>query len=249
MVYREFARCYVKGPWTYYSRDMVEKLPAVLECFGHEPRAILDIACGEGTFAVAVASSGRYVVGLDSSPQMLEYARERAATHDSRVDFVLGDMRYIPFSDGFDLVTCWFDSLNYLLHLADLERTFVGVSQCLRTGGLFVFDMNTIYGLQVGWLQQPFYVQADDEEMFEVGFPTYDRSTRAATLEIRGFVKNSEGNWVRVSEHHEEMGYTLKAIRACLRKAGLTELASWGSLEDMSKVTRTSQRVWFVARK
>lgn len=57
-VYREFARFYAAGLYPEYSRRMAELLPPVLERFRAKPTTILDLACGEGTFAVIMAQRG-----------------------------------------------------------------------------------------------------------------------------------------------------------------------------------------------
>ena len=246
--YNKFAYFYTKGPYTQYSEKMVELLPAVLARFDAQPQAILDIACGEGTFAVAMAKKGFRVMGVDRSPQMLRFARERAERENADVEFLLQDMRSLSFEDRFDLATCWFDSLNYLLELEDLTKTFAGAYRALKKAGLFIFDMNTIYGLAVDWQRDPCYVQQNSPEMFEIQFPSYDFERRIATTRISGFAKEGD-RWIRMDEEHKERGYTLEEIRQCSKKAGLQELACWGSLEEMSAPRPNSRRVWFVMQK
>ena len=53
--YNKFAYFYTKGQYPQYSEKMVELLPPVLARFDAQPQTILDIACGEGSFAVAMA--------------------------------------------------------------------------------------------------------------------------------------------------------------------------------------------------
>jgi tRNA G46 methylase TrmB len=60
-MHNEFARLYTKGDWPRYSAQMARMLPAVLERFGLWPRKVLELACGEGTCAVAMASRGLLV--------------------------------------------------------------------------------------------------------------------------------------------------------------------------------------------
>lgn len=247
-IYERFAYFYAKGPYPQYSERMAELLPAVLERFGTKPQTILDLACGEGTFAVAMAKKGFRVTGVDLSPQMLQFARERAEQENVHVEFLLQDMRSLSFEDRFDLATCWFDSLNYLLELEDLAKTFAGVHLALKKAGLFIFDMNTIYGLAVSWPRYPCYVQQDTPELFEIHHPSYDFNKNIATMRIMGFVKEGDG-WTRMDEEHKERGYTLQEIKQCLQEAGLQELACWGSLQDMSEPRPDSDRVWFVMQK
>jgi len=234
-IYERFARFYTRGPYPQYSERMAEIISSVLERFGARPRAILDVACGEGTFAVAMAKKGFQVTGIDRSSRMLEFARKRAERENVQVEFFLQDMRSLSFEEKFDLVTCWYDSLNYLLELEDLEGTFEGVYRALRADGLFIFDMNTIYGLAVGWQRHPSLVQQDTPEIFEVHRHEYDFERNLATAIITGFVK--EGNkWVRTDEKHQERGYSLHDIRKCLEESGLQELRCWGNLQEMTEL-------------
>ena len=246
--YREFARFYAAGPYPEYSQRMTEFLPAVLERFSAAPKTILDLACGEGTFAVELARRGYRVTGVDLSPEMLDLARKRAKEAGVEVRFIQQDMRELRLDERFDLVTCWYDSLNYLLRHEDLVRTFANVARVLIPGGLFIFDMNTIYCLAVHWQRHPAYVQQDTEELFEVHRPSYDYEGNIATLRITGFFREGDV-WRRIDEVHRERGYALGEIRDALKQAGLEELACWGSLREMSPPKPDSGRVWFVARR
>src|SRR4030042_6407587 len=126
-IYEKFAYFYTKGPYPQYSERMAELLPSVPERFGVKPQMLLDLACGEGSFAVAMAKEGVQMTGVDLSPHILQLARERAKKENVSVEFLLQDIRSLPFEERFDLVTCWYDSLNYLLELENLEKTFAGV--------------------------------------------------------------------------------------------------------------------------
>jgi ubiquinone/menaquinone biosynthesis C-methylase UbiE len=247
-MYNEFARFYTKGDWPRYSAQMARILPAVLERFGVWPMKIMDLACGDGTFAVAMANRGLRVTGVDLSPEMLEIARQRAAREGVRVQFLQQDMRSLSVRGKFDLVTCWFDSLNYLLEIDDLSRTFAGVSRVLDDNGVFIFDVNTIRALAVEWVREPSYVHSNSGDSFLVSIPQYDAATKIASLHIIGFTRENE-RWVRMEEVHRERGYALNEIRQCLKGAGLRQIACWASLDRMEKPKRNTARVWFVARK
>lgn len=247
-LYEEFARFYAAGPYPGYSKRMSDLLPAVLARLGARPRTLLDLACGEGTFAVAQAAAGLEVTGIDLSPRMLEFARRRAASEQVRAAFTLGDMRSLAPAPTFDLVTCWYDSLNYLLEPAELTAAFRGAEAALTPGGHFIFDMNTVYGLAVLWRSQPCYLIQEGPEVFEVHANSYDFDTRIATKRIVGFFKRA-GSWGRIEEVHAERGYTLDEIRTCLADAGLRAAHCWGSFQDMTRPGPEAGRVWFVADK
>jgi SAM-dependent methyltransferase len=227
---------------------MAEQLRIMMERVGIAGKTLLDVACGEGTFAVAAAKKGFAVTGVDLSQNMLELAREKAARDGVAVEFKLADMRTMALNGSFDLATCWYDSLNYLLELDELQRTFVAVATALRENGCFLFDMNTVYGLTVNWQRQRCYVQQDKAEIFEVHRTSFDFETMIATLRITGFLRQ-KGRWVRVDEVHRERGYSLEDIAACAVHAGFREIARWGNIRDMTEPTPESGRIWFAMRK
>lgn len=247
-IFDDFAAFYTLGSYPKYSRQMAFSLPAVLEHFEAEPKDLLDLACGEGTFALMMAKRGLNVTGADRSPQMLRIAEEKAQRAGVNIEFVRADFRSLPFEARFDLVTCWFDSLNYLLRTEDLEKTFLGVARALEEGGLFIFDMNTIYGLAVFWHPLICRIEDDSPDLFIVHQHAYDYDTNIADIRILGFRREGE-HWIRMEEIHRERGYPLSTIRAALRKAGLEELACWESLAEMNPYKPDSGRVYFVWRK
>ena len=247
-VYRDFAHLYQKGDYPRFSERMAVLLPPILKKFGSEPRAVLDLACGEGSFAVAMAGRGYAVTGIDRSIDMLKLAREKATEADYWIEFLEQDMRALSLEGRFDLVTCWFDSLNYLLSIKDLKSCYAGVHEALNPGGLFIFDMNTVYGLGVIWQKRPCEVCQDTGDLLEIHRKAYDFESNIATMRITGFIKTGDA-WIRVEEEHQERGYTLGEIHSVLRDTGFDVIATWDNPEDMSEPKPESGRVWVVAGK
>ncbi len=247
-MYKGFARFYEKGFWPEYSRRMAGIFPSVLKRYGLHPARILDLACGEGTFAVAMSQAGIKVTGIDLSPEMLALARDKAAREHVAIEFLNQDMRLFSFDAAFDLATCWYDSLNYILKTEELTKAFANVAHSLAPGGYFIFDMNTIYGLAVDWQRYPWYVEMDTAEMFQVISPSYDFERNIVNLKITGFFRESDA-WRRVDEEHEERGYTIQEIRLCFKKAGFSEIECVSDLAEMSPINQWSDRVWFVLKK
>jgi demethylmenaquinone methyltransferase/2-methoxy-6-polyprenyl-1,4-benzoquinol methylase len=106
----------------------------------------LDLCCGTGDVALALARRGLDVTGLDFSEPMLAIARRRAQQagfcsankSNSSLRFLRGDAQQVPFSDGsFDVVT-----ISYgLRNLADLETGLREMKRVLKPGGrVFVLD-------------------------------------------------------------------------------------------------------------
>ncbi len=91
--------------------------------------AVLELACGTGRVAIALAEAGLAVTGLDRSEPMLAVAREKVANADpevaGRVDLVLGDMTAFDLGRRFGLAVIAFRSFQSLLN-PELQ------SDCLR---------------------------------------------------------------------------------------------------------------------
>jgi demethylmenaquinone methyltransferase/2-methoxy-6-polyprenyl-1,4-benzoquinol methylase len=98
----------------------------------------LDVCCGTGDFAFAlrraVGPTGR-VVGVDVSEEMLKVAREKSGRNQLYVEFMLGDVLELPFSDGeFDACTVGFGIRN----VADITRAFAEMRRVCRPAGRVV---------------------------------------------------------------------------------------------------------------
>lgn len=94
---------------------------------------ILDAACGVGYGAAILAAAGAHrVVGLDRSSEAVLNARERAG---GVAEFVLGDLRRLPFPDAsFDLITC-FEAIE---HVVDAGEVLDELARVLRPSGVLL---------------------------------------------------------------------------------------------------------------
>jgi SAM-dependent methyltransferase len=126
-----------------FSIRMAEYALEILKRFGFEPHDGLDLCCGTGSAVRVFADQGIAMSGLDRSPQMLAVAREKLADRHVRLyrqelpRFAVkhaGSQRRSTIQQ-FDLVTCFFDSLNYLRDERQLRATFKAVSRHLRQDG------------------------------------------------------------------------------------------------------------------
>lgn len=247
-LYFDFAAFYARGPYTQYSQRMSERMPKLLERWEVQPEVILDMACGEGTFAINMATQGYQVVGIDRSSRMLALAKEKAKAAEVEVDFRLRDMTRMIFESSFDLVTCWFDSLNYILAYSELKSAFQGAYRALRGGGLFVFDMNTVAGLASSWADPPVTVQVNDRDTLVLHECSYDHEINMAQAKITAFARQGQ-LWTRMQETHMEKGYYMWEIKSALREAGFRVRGEVGSIETLAPVKSDDPRVWYVCQK
>jgi trans-aconitate 2-methyltransferase len=101
---------------------------------------VLDIGCGDGRITAEIAARARAgrVVGIDSSAEMIHYAREHFPQSEfPNLSFLQADAAALPFAAKFDAVFS-----NAVLHwLRDHKPVLAGIARSLRTGGRCVLQM------------------------------------------------------------------------------------------------------------
>ncbi|MDI6713062.1 MAG: bifunctional demethylmenaquinone methyltransferase/2-methoxy-6-polyprenyl-1,4-benzoquinol methylase UbiE [Anaerosomatales bacterium] len=100
---------------------------------------VLDLACGTGDLALALARIGhpKSVLATDFVEEMLEVAKRKAARYEgpTAISFAQADAQALPFSDAsFDVVTIAFGVRN----LPDRAANFREVRRVLRPGGRYI---------------------------------------------------------------------------------------------------------------
>jgi len=143
--YDTFAWTYSK----YWGADSVRHLFPVLESLllPHLPsRArILDLCCGTGQLARALAQRGYQVTGIDGSEEMIRLVHINVPD----VEFLVEDARTFRLPAIYHAVMSTYDSLNHIMSLEELSRVFRNVYACLQQGGLFLFDLNMEQGTKL----------------------------------------------------------------------------------------------------
>ena len=254
-VYCRFAEVYDSISADSHSLDMVDYTLRIFRKFRFKPKTGLDLCCGTGSAAIALAELGYSITGVDISAHMLRHARQKAKSlgltklnlrfvHDSLPQ--LKQMSQSSF-ERYDFVTCFFDSLNYMLTEKELSLALRTVSDRLRRGGLFIFDLNSAEALKKVWGEDVFGNAFDDSAWITKG--VYFARAKMATVQLIMFVRRgSSETWRRFEESHTEKVYSIVAIRRYLKLAGLKPVASYRCLTFVRAKER-DHRICFVARK
>jgi ubiquinone/menaquinone biosynthesis C-methylase UbiE len=102
---------------------------------------LVELAVGNGRVAIPVAqATGRQVIGIDTSPAMLDQARTRAGEAGVDLDLRMSDMRALTLEEPAALIYCPFRALLHLPTWADRRRTFERVAASLRPDGRFAWN-------------------------------------------------------------------------------------------------------------
>ncbi|MEA2496480.1 MAG: demethylmenaquinone methyltransferase / 2-methoxy-6-polyprenyl,4-benzoquinol methylase [Thermoleophilaceae bacterium] len=105
----------------------------------------LDVACGTGDLAMALAERGAQVTGVDFAEKMLEIARKKAP----RIEFRTGNALALDFPDNqFDAVTVGFGARNF----DDLGRGLSEMARVVKPGGrVVVLEITTPQRPPLSW--------------------------------------------------------------------------------------------------
>lgn len=195
---------------------------AYVECYGllglagnYVGMDIVDLACGEGFYARRLKHGGaRRVLGVDSSPGMIDLARKQETQQPFGVEYALSDVREMGHEGEFDLaVAAWL--LNYAQTAVELDAMCRAIFNCLKPGGRFVsvnssplidwtstppfrkygFDVKFDGELRLGGpITWTFYL---DDESFDIENYYLPRETYEESLKSAGF---REVHW-----HHPQV--------------------------------------------
>ena len=94
---------------------------------------VLDVAAGNGNFAIAAAQRGAHVTASDFTPKMIELGRARTAADGLDVDWQEADAEQLPFPDDrYDVVASVFGAMFALRP----ERVAAELFRVVKPGGL-----------------------------------------------------------------------------------------------------------------
>jgi ubiquinone/menaquinone biosynthesis C-methylase UbiE len=128
--YRQWAATYDEPRNSLFDADE-PVMHQIIEAF--PPSEALDAACGSGRYSEYLAGRGHQVIGIDSSPDMLDRARARVSSGQ----FFLGDLHRLPLPDNsVDLAV----SGLALSHVSTLAPVMAEFARVLRPGGHLVIS-------------------------------------------------------------------------------------------------------------
>ncbi|WP_299485545.1 class I SAM-dependent methyltransferase [Acaryochloris sp. IP29b_bin.137] len=149
--YNNWAWLYNETVGPDYSQPQLNLLKRVFLPHIPDQGRILDLCCGTGQLIQPLVNAGYQVTGLDGSEEMLTYARQNAP----QATYLLEDARQFESETAFDGAFSTSASLNHLMSLTDLRQVFERVYATLKSGSLFVFDLNHPGQLKRWWRGQP----------------------------------------------------------------------------------------------
>jgi len=202
---------------------------------------LLDIGCGTGLFLHQMKRLGISGAGCDPSEEMLKIARQR----NPDLQFWhcgLPGLSAIPFKH-FNVITCLYDTINYILQPQQLIESFSEVFKHLTAPGLFIFDIATEKN------SREHFSNSFEREIISEKFAYVRESYYDSATEI-------QHNWVKIYtqdgifvEHHRQRIYSPEQIRSLIKK--FTDFCVLHMYDEFtfSPMHQDSTRVHFILKK
>ena len=226
---------------------VAQVLSSLLTRYGKGRGLLLDLACGTGSVSVRLAEKGYEVIGVDLSPEMLSEAQNKAYSAGQNILFLCQDMTKLDLYGTVDAAVC---TLDGLCHLPDEESVFAAlqkVSLFMNPGGVFLFDVNSVYKHRVVLGNNTFVYDTDDVYCVWQNTLLPDGVTVQMDLDFFEPVSDA-GDYVRQSERFTERAYPKETLEAMLKKAGFTVLDVFDGYSG-KPAHDTSERLLFAVRK
>lgn len=208
-----------------------------------EDGLLLDLGCGTGTLTGMLAQAGYDMIGVDGSEEMLMEAREKTDNPD--ILYLCQDMRAFELYGTVRAVVSTCDTMNYLLTPEDFIQTVRLVNNYLDPGGLFIFDLNTLYKFREVMGNTTIAESGEDASFIWDNY--FDEETGRNEYDLTLFIGREDGLFERQVEVHEEQGYTLEEVKGFLAAGGM-EFVRVFDADTGEEPTDTSEKVFFIAR-
>ena len=220
MSYNTFAKFYDTLTENVEYKKRVDYISSFFKRYAEKCDTVLDLACGTGSVSKYLSDLDYNVIGLDLSDEMLTVASSKQIKN---VMFIKGDM-----TDLKDIV--------------EVKKCFDCVYNSLNDGGVFVFDVNTVYKHKNVLGNNTFVF---DEEDFFLSWDNEYLGDNTVRILLDFFVYNGK-NYDRFSEEFNEKAYSVNELKSVLDNFNIIGIYDELNLDDIKD---DSERIYFVLKK
>ena len=216
-MYKNFSKVYDKFMEICDYNEWVSLLENYIKIYNQSGNKILDLGCGTGETLVRLSEKYQ-CSGLDLSEGMLKKAKIKLK--GKNVPLFLGEMREFDTNEKYDVVYSFFDTVNHLTSLEDLNDLFNSVKNSLNENGIYIFDVVDREFMEKMF---PNDIYADSRKDFAMIWEHfYDEEENLDQIGASYFIKNKNGTYDRLNEFYEKRIFTHKEIEDCVKNSGLS---------------------------
>ena len=237
-----------------WERRLAREIPFIVSRLGNpEGKRVLDLACGTGRHATALAQRGLEVVGIDNSESMISRAKEHAGSLGVNPQFILGEMggfRSLT-SGSFDMVICLGNSLALLDSFAELDGVLSAVHDSLVNEGVFVaqvLNFEKIHRTGFRFFPQKGGKLSTGEDVVFSRFYDHTDPPNSSTLVMTAQVKK-ESEWSSLVSTQKVLNLNSDLMIRSLARAGFRETRFYSDYSESLFVGSDDQNMVIHSRR
>ncbi|MEG1835282.1 MAG: class I SAM-dependent methyltransferase [Oscillospiraceae bacterium] len=246
MSYEAFAECYDLLTENVEYEKRAEYFTSLFSDNGINKGILLDLACGTGSLSLEFSKRGFSVIGTDLSEEMLSVAQNKKYESGQDILFLCQDMRKLDLYGTIDCAISALDSLNHITNEKDLKAVFQKVSLFMNKGGIFIFDVNTLYKHQEVLKNNAFVYDLDEIYCVWQNKLLKDNVTVEISLDL--FFQSEDEVYERFSENFSEKAYSVEIIEKIINETGFSLIGKYDELTK-NEPKENSERIVFVIKK
>ena len=202
---------------------------------------IIDIGCGHGKHALALAERGSEVIGLDFAVTLLHRARQLAAERRTRVRLVRGDMRRLPFRSGCADAAIVMDAFGFFDTEEEHHAVLREAARVVRTGGRLALKVVN-GGLVLDDFRETEREERDGVVVLVSNTLAFDPPRMTQRISVSG--SRGQGEYER-----RQRLYRVDELRAALEQAGFSVVGVFAGPDGTPFEPAVSSAMWIVGQR
>ncbi len=240
--YGEFAEVYDLLTFNVPYDGLADYYSEILTRFGADGARVLDMGCGTGSLTVRLSERGFDMIGQDASSEMLTIAADKS----SKIMWICQDMEKTELVGTVGAVISTLDSINHLGSPDAILECFRRAAECLNSGGLFAFDVNTIFKHREILGNNTFVYDVDG--VYCVWQNAFDECDNGVDIELDLCFENEDGSYSRGGESFREIALTTDAYCKLLENSGF-EVGNVWEYQTFGAPSENSEKLLILAKK
>lgn len=202
---------------------------------------VIDVGCGHGPHALALAERGAEVIGLDFAVALLNRARYLSAELRTQVRWTRGDMRQLPFRSECARAAICLDAFGFFETDDEHEAVLREAARILVTGGRLVLKVVN-GGIVLDAFREKEREERDGTVISISNMLTFDPPRLIQRLRVSG--TRGHGEYER-----RQRLYRVGELRAALESVGFAIVGVFASPDGAAFEPAVSPTIWIVAQR
>ena len=243
--YESFASFYDDLTGNVNYKEFSKYFDKIIKKYSNGGKLLLDLACGTGSLSFELAKKGYDVISVDASEDMLAEARIKPHIFGNPT-FLNQTMQDLDLFGTIDAAVCCLDSINHLTSKKDVKKSIERVSLFMNEGGVFVFDVNTLYKHREILGNNTFVY--DTDSVYCVWQNAFDEKNGSVNISLDFFQAQEDGSYERYDESFSEYFYDDEFLMSTLDENNFNVIEKYDDF-SFNPINDKTQRIVYVCRK